>query len=256
MLKSVSKIQGSTIQAMDGDIGKITEVYFDDEKWAVRYLIVDTGTWLAERKVLISPYSVMQPMKTEGTIRLMLTRDQVKNSPDIDTHQPISRRHERDFFNYYRYPEYWAGNDLWALGGFPFMPLIPEMPVTPMPVPEVQVVMPAADVHLRSSAHVHGYDIQASDGSIGHVMDFIFDDESWALRYLIVDTRNWWPGGKKVLISQQWIDEISWERRHVSVHMTREQVKLAPEFDETLVLDREYERKLYASYERPGYWDK
>ncbi len=255
MLKSVSHIQGSTIQAIDGDIGKCTEIYFDDEKWAIRYLIVDTGSWLAERKVLISPYSVMYPMQNDGPIRLMLNRSQVKNSPNIDTHQPISRRHEREQLGYYQYPEYWGGSELWALGGFPFMPMIPEAGVVVPPVPPIEVLTPPEDVHLRSSAHVKGYDIQATDDSIGHVSDFIFDDESWALRYFVVDTRNWWPGGKRVLISPQWIKEISWDKGSVSVLMTREQVRNAPEFDETMVLDRAYEAKLYASYNRPGYWD-
>jgi len=255
MLKSVSHIQGRTIQAIDGDIGKATEIYFDDEKWAIRYLIVDTGSWLAQRKVLISPYAIMQPMQNDGPIRLALNREQVKNSPDVDTHQPISRRQESDQMRYYRYPEYWAGTDLWAMGGFPFMPVVPDAAIAPPAAPEIEVLIPSEDIHLRSSAHVKGYDIQASDGSIGHVSDFIFDDESWALRYLVVDTRNWWPGGKKVLISPQWIDDISWADGAVSVHMTREQVKSAPEFDESLVLDRDYETRLYASYNRPGYWD-
>jgi len=256
MMKSVSHLNGATIQASDGDIGKVTEVYFDDERWVIRYLVVDTGSWLAERKVLISPYSVLHPVNSDGPIRLALNRKQVENSPDIDTHQPISRRHEREVLGYYSYPDYWAGSDLWGVGGLPFLPLMPVAPaVPPVPAPGLRLHLPAEDMHLRSSAEVKGYDIQATDDSIGHVSDFIFDEASWALRYLVVDTRNWWPGGRKVLISPQWIKSISWSDRCVSVQMTREGVKASPEFDESLVLDRDYEQRLYASYGKAGYWD-
>jgi uncharacterized protein YrrD len=258
MLNSVSRINGTTIQALDGDIGKVSEAYFDDEKWAIRYLVVDTGNWLAERKVLISPYSVKHPLETGEAIRVSLSREQVKNSPSIDTHQPISRRHERDYLGYYAYPDYWDGADLWAMGGYPFLPLMPVVPVAGKvaPIPPGEEEGLPEDVHLRSSAHVEGYDIQATDGSIGHVKDFIFDDESWALRYLVVDTRNWWPGGKKVLVAPQWIKSINWTEGGVSVNLSREQVKASPEFDESMVLDRDYERRLYAAYGQPGYWDE
>ncbi len=256
MMNSVKRLDGATIHALDGEIGKVTEVYFDDEKWVIRYLIVDTGTWLAERKVLISPYSVMHPMQVDGPIRLMLNREQVKHSPDVDTHQPVSRRHESEVLRHYSYPDYWVGADLWGMGGFPFLPLMPVVPAVPSAPPSnLHVQMPAEDVHLRSSDHVTGYDIQATDGNIGHVVDFVFDEDSWALRYLVVDTRNWWPGGRKVLISPQWIKSISWELRSVSVHMTCEQIKASPEFDDRLVLSRDYEQRLYAAYGKPGYWD-
>jgi len=257
MLNSVSRIRGTAINALDGDIGKVSEAYFDDQKWVIRYLVVDAGSWLAERKVLISPYSVRHPVETGEPLHVSLTREQVKNSPDIDTHQPISRRHEREYLGYYAYPDYWDGADLWAMGGYPFLPLMPVVPVAgqiPPPIDESQI--PPEDIHLRSSAHVDGYDIQATDGSIGHVKDFVFDDESWAIRYLVVDTRNWWPGGKKVLIAPGWIREISWTEGSVSVNLTREQVKASPEFDENMVVDRDYERRLYASYGQRGYWDE
>ncbi len=256
MMNSISRIDGATIQAIDGDIGKVTEAYFDDEKWVIRYLVVDTGNWLASRKVLISPYSVAHPVPADGPIRLLLNRAQVQNSPDIDTHQPVSRRQEREVLRHYAYPDYWGGADLWGVGGFPFLPLMPAVPVLPaVPPSPLQVQMPPEDVHLRSSADVTGYDIQATDGSIGHVSDFVFDEANWALRYIVVDTRNWWPGGRKVLISPAWIKSISWEMRSVSVQMTRERVKASPEFDESLVLDRDYEQRLHEAYGKPGYWD-
>lgn len=257
MLNSVSHIHGATIAATDGDIGHVKDAYFDDEAWTIRYLVVDTGGWLSERKVLISPYSVTQPLRTGERIDVRLNREQVRGSPDIDTHQPVSRRHEREYLSYYAYPDYWGGDGLWAMGGFPILP-----PTGPDPAlieaeraSRAEREVPPEDVHLRSAAHVGGYDIQATDGSIGHVKDFIFDDESWAIRYLVVDTRNWLPGGKKVLIAPHWIDAIDWSESKVHVNLSREQIKDSPEYDEGVILSRDYEQRLHDAYGRAGYWD-
>lgn len=256
MLNSLKRINGTTIQATDGAIGQVKEAYFDDERWAVRYLVVDTGNWLNERKVLISPYSIKHPPRTRGeAIEVDLTKEQVKSSPDIDTHKPVSRRHEQEFLSYYAYPDYWGGAELWAMGGFPIP--TPSIPADSLgePILREQEPVSPADVHLRSSEHVSGYDIQANDGSIGHVSDFILDDESWAIRYLVVDTNNWWPGGKSVLIAVDWIDSIDWSERKVWVQLTRQQVRSSPPYDEVRLINRGYEQELYERYGRTGYWD-
>ncbi|MDN3920499.1 PRC-barrel domain-containing protein [Roseateles violae] len=257
MLNRVERINGATIAASDGAIGSVKEFYFDDERWVIRYLVVDTGGWLSERKVLISPYAIRQPLAAAGApIEVRLTREQVRLSPDIDTHQPVSRRHERDYAGYYAYPDYWGGVDLWAMGGYPILPP-PEaaLPGEPRHPPREEEAVAPEDVHLRSSEHVSGYDIEASDGSIGHVKDFIFDDESWAISYLLVDTRNWWPGGRKVLIATDWIDSIDWSQSRVCVKLSREQVKASPEYEEAMVIDRAYEQRLHEAFERRAYWD-
>jgi uncharacterized protein YrrD len=259
MLNSVNRLHGTALHATDGEIGKVRQAFFDDEKWTIRYLVVDTGGWLSDRKVLISPYAIQHPVLPGQQIDVRLSRQQVQDSPDIDTHKPVSRQHERQHLGYYAYPDYWSGMDLWAVGGFPLLP-----PPEPVPLAaereltareaQWEAVSPE-DSHLRSSAEVNGYDIQATDGSIGHVADFIFDAESWAVRYLLVDTRNWWPGGKKVLIATHWIDSIDWPAKNVTVSLTREQVKASPEYDEQAVVDRDYEKRLHDAYGRTGYWD-
>ena len=66
------------------------------------------------------------------------------------------------------------------------------------------------DPHLRSSAAVTGYHIQATDGDIGHVEDFLLDDRSWTIRFMVVDTTNWWAG-EKVLIAPAWIERVDWD---------------------------------------------
>jgi hypothetical protein len=255
MFKTLNQLSGSSVTATDGLIGHVKEAFFDDRSWAIRYLVVDAGTWLSGREVLISPYSVKQPLPLEKNINVVLTRQQVKDSPDIDTHQPVSRQHEKQFMGYYAYPEYWYGDGIWGTGQYPILPLYrPNLAEIDAAEAERQRDLDAADVHLRNSAKVTGYDIQASDGSMGHVQDFVFDKASWVIRYVVVDTRNWWPGGKKVLVAKHWIDRIDWETSAVYVSLTREQIKNGPEYDETLAIDRVYEQRLHDAHNRKGYW--
>jgi uncharacterized protein YrrD len=255
MLNSIIHIQGAKVTATDGDIGHVKDVFFDDRTWTVRYLVVDAGSWLTGREVLISPYAVKQPVGSDKQVHVSLTQEQVRNSPDVDTHQPVSRQHERDHLRYYGYPEYWDGGGLWAMGAMPY----PIMPVDTTAEVEANRAMHdrdfrAGDTHLRSSDSVSGYDIQASDDSIGTLHDYIFDDESWAIRYLVVDTRKWWPGGDKVLVGMNWVDRIDWATQKVFVRMTREQVKSSPVFEDVASIHREYEMRLHQNVQRPGYW--
>ena len=257
MLNSISRIKGLALAASDGAIGHVKEAFFDDQSWTIRYLVVDTGGWLSGRNVLVSPYSVRQPLRPGQPIDVALSRQQVQDSPDIDTHQPVSRRAERQYNSYYAYPEYWVGDGLWPMGPLPVLP--PPLPGDAGTPAEAAARaaddVPAEDVHLRSSAAVAGYAIQASDDTIGHVDDFLFDDASWAIRYLVVDTRNWWPGGKKVLIGTHWIERIEWTEKTVHVRLTRQQVKDGPAYDESVVVDRDYEKRLHSALGRQGYWD-
>ncbi len=253
MLNTVGHINGSRIVATDGEIGHVKEAYFDDQDWAIRYLVVDTGTWLPGRDVLISPHAVEQPLGRGKLIDVSLTRQQVQNSPVTETHRPVSRQHERDYLRHYGFPEYWVGGQLWGSNALPLMPLPLPMAVES----EVESAMwqeevPPEDVNLRSSEVVAGYDIQATDGSIGHVEDFVFDDESWAIRYLVVDTRNWWPGGKKVLLATHWINRIDWADKTVFARLTRDQIRAAPAYEEGAPIDRDYEQRLHQSYDRRG----
>lgn len=249
MLRSLSELDGSSIHATDGEIGEVKDVWFDDESWTVRYLVVDAGRWLT-RKVLISPYSVQQPVGSGKIVDVTLTRQQVKDSPPLETHQPVSRRHERDYLGYYGYPPYWGGVGLWGTGGYPVFSPTRASYDPPPQAPEP----PSEDVHLRSAREVRGHGIEASDDSIGDVDDFLFDDETWAVRYLVVDTNAWWPGGKKVLIATRWIDRFDWPEKKVYTSLTRQQVRDSPEYDIAAPVDRGYEGRLHDYYGRPGYW--
>lgn len=266
MLKPLSRLTGSTITATDGDIGHVTEAYFDDEAWVIRYLVIDTGQWLPGREVLISPYSVRPRVAADPEailakhIDTSLTRQQVNDSPAIDTHRPVSRRHETEYARYYAHPSYWEGGDLWAMSALPLLPLSLPPPLPTRLETEVECAtrddnLAPEDSHLRSSADVTGHDIQALDDSIGHVHDFVFDDENWAIRYLVVDTRNWWPGGKKVLIATPWIDRIDWADKTVHAQLTREQIQNSPPYDEGTPIDRVHEQQLHDAHGRERYWE-
>ena len=254
MLNSISHITGARITATDGDIGHVRQAYFDDRSWTVRYLIVDTGTWLNGREVLISPYAVKQPMGGGPDIPVMLTQEQVRTSPAVDTMQPVSRQQEREQLRHHRHPEYWDGGGLWALGALPYPPaaVLPDEQGAQRDA--LERGFKGDDVHLRSSAHVTGYAIQASDHSIGRVKDFVFDDSNWAIRYLVVDTSAWWQGGTPVLVGMHWVDRIDWATQKVHVRLTREQVRTSPAFVDVGSIHREYEMRLHDNYQRQGYW--
>ena len=258
MLNVLSQLTHSKIAATDGDIGHLTDAYFDDDAWVIRYLVVDTGDWMPGREVLISPYAVTQPLGRGKHIVTTLTRQQVGDSPAIDTHRPVSRQHERHYTDYYAYPAYWEGGGLWALGGLPLLPMPTPLPTrleTEAECAARDAEVAVEDSHLRSSGAVTGHDIQASDDSIGHVEDFIFDDENWAIRYLVVDTRNWWPGGKRVLLATHWIDRIDWADKTVFTSLTREQVQNSPTYQEGTLISRDDEAQLHRAHGRQGYWE-
>lgn len=263
MLRSTNDLKNSAVGATDGEIGHVKDFFFDDERWVVRYLVVETGDWLYSRKVLISPMAVRSPNWAEKILPVALTREQVKNSPDIDTDRPVSRQHEMLYTGYYGYPYYWGGAGLWGGGLYPDM-MLPGYGGYGAPgalqMQDAEAAAQAAaarhesdDPHLRSCAAVKGYQIHATDGDIGHVQGFLVEDGSWAVRYLIVDTSNWWFG-HQVLIAPQWIKDVSWSRSTVAVELTRQAVKDAPPYDATVLLDRKQELQIYAHHRRTGYW--
>ena len=202
MLNKAKTLTGYKLNSRDGEIGKVKEFYFDDKYWTVRYLVADTGDWLTGRQVLISPYALGFVNKGEQTIVVDLTKKQIEDSPSLNTDKPVSRQFEESYYGYYRWPMYWTGPYLW--GYDPHLERVREKWRQ-----SAEREKAAWDPHLRSTHDVDGHHIQAADGEVGHVEDFIIDDETWAIRYLIVDTQNWWPG-KKVLISPKWIEHVSW----------------------------------------------
>jgi hypothetical protein len=249
MLRSLKDLERYTVSATDGDIGSVVDFLLDDERWTIRYLVAETGGFLDGRQVLISPISFRQAEWLARRFHLALTMDKIKNSPGVDVDKPVSRQYERYYYRYYGYPYYWGYAEPWGTGVSPGLLAAGTWDETPAEHSEA-----TGDVHLRSAREVRGYHIQGSDEAIGHVEDFIVDDETWEVRYLVIDTSNWWFG-KKVLLAPHWASRISWEEMKVYVDMSRQAVKNSPEWDATAAVNREYEARLYDYYGRPVYWD-
>jgi uncharacterized protein YrrD len=260
MLRVATELMGYSIGATDGLIGKVDDVYFDDNRWAVRYLVADTGGWLSDRKVLITPISIGQPDWLSRMLPVTLTKKQVEHSPSIDTHKPVSRQHEAAYMEYYGYPFYWSGDSLWGIGAYPGHLSLPAAIKTDLKKAnrKKQKATNAGghrlDHHLRSSSEAIGHHVQATDGEIGHVSDFLIDDLTWAIRYLVVNTSNWWLG-HKVLIAPNWIGDVSWSDAKVHVNVTQKAVQKAPAYDADAVLDRQREDAIHKHYGRQAYWE-
>lgn len=253
MLRSVKDLRGYAIRATDGMIGEVADLYFDDDDWAIRYLVVDTGGWLSGRKVLISPHAIGHPDWLDRVLPISLTKAKIQHSPDIDTQKPVSRQHEAAHFGYYGYPYYWDGAGLWGMGAYPGSLTTEDKVIEDMKARRPSTAREASDCHLRSCLAVTGYHVHATDGDIGHVADFLVDERTWAIRYFIVDTSNWWVG-HQVILAPRWIDDVSWAEATVSVDLTRQAVKDAPPYNAVAQLDRQREQSLYEHYGRPVYW--
>ncbi len=244
MLRSIKNLTGATVGARDGEIGKVHSFLFDSESWVIRYLVVDTGKWLPGRKVLIAPTALGTPDWQSRVFPVNLTKEQVRDSPDINTDKPVSRQREAELRKYYDWAPYWGVG--YGLG-------LPPGHYVQADRGAVAVESAQGDPHLHGTREVRGYRIRATDGEIGHVEDFIVSDEEWAVRYLVVDTGNWLPG-RSVLISPQWVQDIGWDEREVWVDVTRETVENSPPYNATDPVNREYETQMYDYYGRPKYW--
>ena len=240
MLREVKRLRGVALRAQDGEIGSVDEVLFDDKLWTARYLVVDTGGWLPGRMVLIAPAALGLLDWERHVLRINLTRAQVEGSPGAEMHQPVSRQWETDYHDYYGWPYYWDGMDMTGAAWYSGAVLDPADP-GPARDP--------GDVHLRSTREVTGYGITARDGHLGHVEDFLIDDETWKIRYLAVDTRDWWPG-KKVLLPLDWIGQVSWPDRTVTAEVTSAQIRGGPEWDPRETISRGFEEQLSRYYDR------
>jgi len=249
MLRNLKDLERYKVTATDGDVGHVVDFLLDDERWVIRYLVVETSGFLDGRRVLITPMSFRAVDWSTKRFHLALTMDKIKNSPSVNVDKPVIRQHELDYYGHYRYPHYWGSSWMWGNGDTPGSLANGEWN-------EVSAKHSAdfGDAHLRSANEICGYYIQGSDESIGHVEDFIVDDETWAVRYLIVNTSNW-LFGKEVLIAPRWATSISWDERNVYVAMSRQSIKDSPEWNGIESVNRDYESRLYHHYGHPAYWD-
>jgi uncharacterized protein YrrD len=236
VLEKFMTLKGYQLHSLDGVIGTVKDFYFDDRHWTIRYLVANTVNWNPGRGVLIAPRAINSVNQQLRTIAVGLTKKQIEDSPSLDSDKPVSRQYEDTYYSYYGWPPYWSVPPTREFGSF-----IAKGSET------------AEDSHLRSAYIVSGYLINAMDGEIGHIEDFIIDDESWAIRYLAIETQNWWPG-KHVLVSAKWIERVSWGEGKVFVNLSKESIRQSPEYTANLLLTRDYENKLHRHYNLQGYW--
>lgn len=227
MKRSIKELYGRKLGASDhADIGQVEDFYFDDQSWAVRYLVVDTGTWLTSRKVLLSPHAMTTLHQTGKILTVNLTQKQIENSPPIEAHKPVSRQYEEEYYKYYGWPYYWQGDGLWGMSGFPILDS------TGQAVPTEQTVATSpkhkiGDAHLRSTLAVKGYQLQAVDGIVGHVVDFIMDDAAWAITELVIRIGHRFTGSEVCLPTSQ-VDRISYDESTVFVNVAKAAVEQGP----------------------------
>jgi len=244
MLRSVKKLFEDKLGASDGEIGHVNDFYFDDQNWAIRYLVANTGNWMPGRLVLISPHAFGNLYQGGKVLLVNLTRKQIENSPSIESHKPVSRQYEELYYRYYGWPFYWRGDQLWGLSALPIAS-VPSGHSTVEPTNSKPGENESSDPHLRSAKAVIGYQVQASDEAIGHVTDFVLDDETWLIQHVIVDTGHW-LSEKRVMISPNQIRRISWDESKVYLDLTKEAVVNSPVFEPAAFGIREHDPRIFA----------
>lgn len=239
MLWRVRELLGCEIGAVDGTPGRIHDVYFDDQHWIVRYLAVDLGPRPASRRVLMCPASVRRIAWLRRRVDLAVTPRELRESPDVDTRRPIERQQEIALHQYYGFPYYWTGDRTPAIAR--------------SSADRGAAGAGSENRHLHSARVVIGYTLHAVDGETGHVEDFLVDEATWAVRYMVVDARHWWPG-KRVLVASGWIGWMSWIERSVHVDLGRDTIHGAPGYDPARPVDAGCEARLRDHFGPPPDW--
>lgn len=258
MLHKAKDLFGATIKATDDDhIGALHDFYFDAEEWAVRYLVADVGSWLFGRRVLLAPDSVQSAQWSDKVFPVNLTRQQVKDSPEIDLAKPISRQYQADLHEHYGWPAYWGADAMpYSAGGGitpAIQPTIEPTPASDMPAEMIEALEQSDHAPLQSIREMSGYPIEATDGAIGHISDFFIDDENWAIRYVLIATGNWLPD-QQVLLSTAWLDGVDWNEKRVYAKLTKAQIEHSPAYNPTAPIARSDEAALHEYYGYPVYW--
>ena len=245
MLQNMKELKKFDISAIDGPIGTVHDFLIDENQWTVRYLVVDTMKWLPGKKVLISPMSVVDFDLINGNIQLSLSKEKIKNSPPLESELP-TKEYEANYIHYYGLRPYWSGHSFWGDYMYPTELARDEQS-------EDLIDTLENEYQLRSFTDIAGYSIEAIDGNIGHVENFVICDETWQVRYLVVDTKNWWVG-KHVLVAPQWITYVSWLEKVVRVQLKQDTIKNGPEYDPNQSISRELEDEIFTKYDKPKFW--
>ncbi len=249
-MRSLKKMIGYSAESLDGKIGEVDNFYFDTPEWFIRYAVIETGGLLNSKRVLISPESFGEPLWQERKFPISLSKEKIENSPTVEEKRPITMQEEENLIDYYGWDTYWG------LG--PYVNLHPRVlaPIRHIPeyVPEDNYIRDSDNSILKGLYDIEGFSIHASDGVFGRVEDIIIEDESWIIRYLVIDTRRYLPS-KKVLIAPEWIEMVNWSTEEIYVDLEKETIKDTPVYDPDAPIDRAYEEKLYDYHEYARYWE-
>jgi uncharacterized protein YrrD len=245
-MRPIKDLIGCKLMASDGEVGIVYDFFFDDFDWSIRYIIVEAGEWLDRKYVLFSPDAISLEDGEKVSFNISATRELIESSPATDLERPLSRQGEIDLHNHYQWPFYWERLDHTI---YPLVEMYSEMKEK-----TGEADLEQEDIHLRSVRYVTGYTIEARDGKIGHVEDFIVGLTSWNILYLVVDTGAWITG-RKVVLAPQWIQKIEWRNKQVRVDLEQDTIKNSPEYDPSN-LDRTYEESLFKHYNREKYWSE
>ncbi len=255
MMQVISALKGFVIEASDGKIGTVADFLFDDASWRVRWLVVDCGTWLTGRKVLIHPSAILPADLEQQRFLVTLTKAQVEKSPELAEDQPVSQQMENQLYTYYGWDPLWCGPYLSETPGaiaWPYMaPPYFGLGLDTGEAHGKRASLRGADPHVRSVNEIAGYHIHAVDDEIGHIENLMIDDADWSIHYFIVDTRNWWSG-KRVLISPLAVKSINWFERRVELDVSREQVNSSPPWDPLDAFTQLDAKLLHKHYGWPG----
>jgi hypothetical protein len=252
MMQVISALKGFAIDATDGGFGTVVDFLFDEVSWKVRWLVVDCGTWRDGHKVLIHPSAVSSIDFEDECFEVNLTKAQIEASPDEFEDLPVSRQAEMRLFEHYGWDPAWSGSNVLSASGAMASPWMTPpyfgFGSTENPIDEATV---AEDSHLRSFEEIVGYRIHARDGEIGHIENFMLDGSSWSLRFLIVDTSNWWFGAR-VLIVPSSVTNIDWSDRRIHVDASLDDIKTSPVWDPLVAFTEIEAKRLLHHYNSSG----
>jgi hypothetical protein len=247
MLLRVASLNAYKLRGLDGDIGAVQRFYFDDQCWTIRYLAAATGNWLGDKQLLISPHALAGVATDRREIAVALTKEQIEAGPLLPREKTLSQEFESSYFEFFRWPVYWSGPHQW--GAHPY--IVRDQQRKRAAGSRVKGWTP----RLHSIDEMTRHHIQAPDGDVGRIVDFLVDDDTWEIRYFIIARRDWWLQ-RHVLVAPEWIKQVSWETSKVYVDLSRGQVRRSPAFSANTPLTRADEIRLHRHYRRLGYWDE
>ncbi|MFC0557605.1 PRC-barrel domain containing protein [Halalkalibacter alkalisediminis] len=221
MLYKTNLVESCVVQATDGELGKIKDLYFDSDNWVIRYMVIDTQKWLPGRKVLVSPSSFDRVDVKNKKISIFASKQQIESSPTIEEHQPLSRKNEIDLHQYYGWSPYWIGSGLTGMG---HVPTAVELREESLPYQDYDEADPSLRSVSKIKGQLTGFKVFGIDSKLGNVIDFAIDDHSWAIHSLIVDTGTWLPG-RKVALDTDAIESIDWVNKEFKTNLTSEDVE-------------------------------